>query len=109
MENEERPVSCKLTTPDLQKRKIETIQLLKKALLERKELSNCYSYKFDGSDIMIQQIIAFILTERLCCNFFTFQLIIEDELYAWLFLTGPEGAKILSRANLISESGSLGL
>jgi hypothetical protein len=100
MENEEKPVSCKLTTPDLQKRKIETIQLLKKALLERKELSNGYSYKFDGSDTMIQQIIAFILTERLCCNFFTFQLIIEDELYAWLFLTGPEGAKDFIKSEL---------
>lgn len=87
-----KPVTCKLTTPELQKRKATVIAELKALVLERKELADGYSYRFDGSDQNLDKLNEFIKTERMCCNFFTFQLKVEENV-ALLTISGPEGAK----------------
>jgi hypothetical protein len=92
MEAVSKAISCKLTTPELQERKTTVIAELKALVLERKELSNGIGLKFNGSDEILDKINTFIKTERMCCEFFTFQLTIEDGL-ASLNITGPEGAK----------------
>jgi hypothetical protein len=90
----EKMISCKLTGPELQKRKTEVIALLKTEVLQRKELDNGYRYSFKGSDIIIDNIISFIKSERACCEFFTFNLSIEDiNSNVVLTITGPVGAK----------------
>ncbi len=87
-------ISCKLTSTELQKRKAEVIALLKGNILFRKELSNGYQYTFKGSDVILDQVITFIKTERQCCNFFTFKLSIKDEQSnVILSITGRNGAK----------------
>lgn len=88
-------VSCKLTSPELQKRKTEVIALLKANVLERKEVTNGYQYSFKGSDKMLDDLVTFIKTERACCDFFTFKLSVEDEATnVLLTITGPKkGAK----------------
>ena len=87
-------VACKLTGPELQKRKQEVLQSLRKAVLERHELSDGYKYKFAGSDEMLDKLVAFIKSERSCCTFFTFNLHIEDnKTPISLYITGPDGAK----------------
>ncbi len=86
--------SCKLTNSELQKRKAEVIALLKENILFRKELSKGYQYTFKGSDVILDQGIIFIKTERQCCNFFTFKLSIKDEQSnVTLGITGPNRAK----------------
>ena len=100
MENNKKAVACKLTSPELQKRKAEIMQELKISVVEKKELPNGFSYKFSGTDAMIRQLTNFIVTERLCCDFFTFQLTVEDESSAWLSLTGPEGTKDFIKTEL---------
>ena len=85
-------VACKLTSPELRERKEKVIALLKMKVLDKQELENGYKYKFEGSDQVIDELITFIKTERLCCDFFTFNFLIEDDI-AWLTITGPEGAK----------------
>lgn len=85
-------LTCKLTTPQLQKRKATVIAELKTLVLEKKELADGYSYKFDGSDQNLDKLSEFIKTERLCCDFFTFQLTVEENT-ALLIISGPEGAK----------------
>lgn len=85
-------VSCKLTTPELQKRKATVIAGLKALVLEKKELSDGYSYKFEGSDQNLDKLNEFIKAERMCCDFFIFQLTV-DENSAILNITGPEGTK----------------
>ncbi len=85
---------CKLTTPELQERKRTVIAELKATMLERKETESGVCYKFDGSDKMVDLLTSFIKTERLCCDFFTFNLSISDEKsFVWLELSGPEGTK----------------
>ena len=74
METATKPLTCKLTTPELQKRKATVIADLKELVLEKKELENGYSYKFEGKDEILDKLNEFIKTERMCCDFFTFQL-----------------------------------
>ena len=92
METATKPVTCKLTTPELQKRKATVIADLKSLVLERKELEDGYSYKFEGKDEILDKLNDFIKTERMCCDFFTFQVTVEENT-ALLKITGPNGAK----------------
>lgn len=62
-------VACKLTSPELRKRKQEVIAVLKGKILIKAELKGGYQYAFEGSDGMIDTLVAFIKMERQCCNF----------------------------------------
>ncbi len=87
-------LTCKLTTPELQQRKKTVVAELKSLLLEKTELEHGFKYKFDGSDKMLDLLNSFIKTERLCCDFFVFNLTASsDTKFTWLELTGPEGIK----------------
>lgn len=88
------PVTCKLTTPELQQRKKTVIAELKGLLLERTETLKGVKYKFENSDKMIDLVANFIKTERMCCSFFDFNLFVSaDNGFMWLELSGPEGTK----------------
>ncbi|RTL60698.1 MAG: hypothetical protein EKK37_00640 [Sphingobacteriales bacterium] len=87
-------LSCKLTTPELQKRKETVIASLKGQILEKKELKEGFAFKFSGTDEVLDELTEFIKTERACCDFFTFGLSVSgDKSEAWLELTGVDGAK----------------
>ena len=86
--------SCKLTTPELQERKATVLASLRNKMLEKKELINGYAFRFNGSDEMIDELAAFIKTERACCDFFTFQISVAgNESSCWLEITGDTGVK----------------
>lgn len=92
--NSDQEISCKLTSAELQKRKETVLGSLKKQMIEKKELPNGYSFKFAGTDAVIDELTEFVKSERSCCNFFVFTLSFSgDGSEAWLSLTGPEGAK----------------
>ena len=92
--NEQAKLTCKLTTPELQQRKKTVIAELKNQVLEKVETDQGFKYKFDGSDKILDLLNSFIKTERLCCDFFVFNLTASsDTKFAWLELSGPEGTK----------------
>jgi hypothetical protein len=92
--NKSTVLTCKLSTPEFQKRKLTVLTSLKKQVLERKELTNGFAFRFVGSDKVLDEVTEFIRTERECCDFFTFNLSISgDKSEIWLELTGVEGAK----------------
>ncbi|MFN4247913.1 MAG: hypothetical protein ACK4EY_09315 [Flavipsychrobacter sp.] len=93
MDTANKTLSCKLTSPELRKRKEEVIAELKKEILEKKELPDGYSYKFNGSDDMLDKVNSFIKSERLCCDFFNFKITLTNDTSLWLDIYGPEGAK----------------
>lgn len=94
-------LSCRLTTPELQKRKVTVIEGLKQQITDRKELKNGFAFKFPGTDKVLDELTEFIKTERECCDFFTFGLSVSgDKSEAWLELTGAEGAKDFITAEL---------
>jgi hypothetical protein len=91
---EKQELTCKLTSKELQQRKETIIASIKRQILEKKELESGYSYKFAGSDSVVDSLSEFIKTERLCCDFFDFGLNIKGNAStAWLTITGPKGAK----------------
>jgi len=99
--NKKNELSCKLTTPELQKRKETIIASLKRQIIEKKELKDGFAYKFQGADNVLDELIEFIKTERECCNFFTFSLSISgDKSEIRLELTGADGAKDFITAEL---------
>jgi hypothetical protein len=85
-------VSCKLTSPELRKRKEEVIAVLKTKVLDKQELAEGYKYKFEATDNMLDQLTSFLKSERACCDFFDFNLALSDKI-VWLSITGPDGAK----------------
>lgn len=89
---QEQTPACKLTSAELQQRKKTVVADLKAKLLTKTETDKGYSFKFNGSDEMLDLLNDFIKTERLCCDFFTFQITIDGE-FAWLELSGPAGTK----------------
>jgi hypothetical protein len=94
-------LTCKLTSPEMRKRRETVIASLKNKVIEKKELDNGYSYKFNGTDTIIDELAQFVKTERLCCDFFDFSLSVKgDGTMALLTITGPEGAKEFINAEL---------
>lgn len=94
-ENKEDVVlACKLTTPELQKRKATVLASLRKQVINKKELSNGYAFTFKGTDEMIDELAEFVKTERMCCDFFTFTISVKgDQSETVLEITGVEGTK----------------
>lgn len=86
--------SCKLTSPELQKRKETVIASLKQQIIEKKELQDGYAFKFACTNSVLNELTEFVKTERMCCDFFTFKISVSgDKSEAWLELTGAEGTK----------------
>lgn len=100
-QNHSSEISCNLTDAALVERKETVLKRLKQQIIEKKELSDGYSFKFSGSDKVLDELVDFIKTERACCNFFVFNLSTSgDKRETWLSLTGPEGAKTFISAEL---------
>lgn len=93
-ENSPRLIACRLTSPELQRRKAEVISGLKNQVRDRLELPDGYRYSFEGKNSVLNELLEFIKTERQCCSFFKFNLTIEsEEDQIVLSITGPTGAK----------------
>ena len=88
----EKVIACKLTSPELQKRRVEVIASIKGKIGEKLELDNGYKYIFEGTDQVIDELISFIKTERQCCEFFNFDVHFADNDIS-LSISGPKGAK----------------
>ena len=83
-------LTCKLTSPELQKRRSTVIAELKTLIQSREILTDGLAFTFPSDDDVLDKLIAFIKSERLCCEFFSYRLII-DAGHATLEITGPEG------------------
>ncbi|NCT93041.1 MAG: hypothetical protein GXC72_01345 [Chitinophagaceae bacterium] len=92
--------SCKLTTPELQKRKAEVIAVIKKQVKGKMELPNGYRYSFDGTDEILETVAAFIKSERTCCGFFNFTMAVTNDDKISLDITGAKGVKEFIKTEL---------
>lgn len=87
-------LACKLTSPELRKRKETILASLRKQVVKKKELPNGYAFTFVGTDKMIDELTEFVKTERQCCDFFTFGITVKgDKSETVLEITGVEGTK----------------
>lgn len=75
------------------------IRDLKSQVIERKELEDGHVYMFESKDEILDKLNDFIKTERLCCDFFTFQIMIERGRLL-LTITGPDDSKEFLRREI---------
>lgn len=87
-------LSCRLSTPELQKRKQTIIADLKALIISKRELANGMEYSFNAGDTTIDVVADFIKTERQCCEFFSFSMHVEQTTLT-LAITGSRGSKNL--------------
>lgn len=92
---------CTLTSAELRERKETVLASLRRQVLEKRELSDGYAFRFAGSDEVLDELLEFIKTERTCCAFFTFGLSVSgDGREAWLQMTGAQGVKYFIEVEL---------
>jgi hypothetical protein len=73
-----------------------------------KELPQGYAFRLPLENAMLSKISEWIANERLCCPFFTFSMVVADEL--WLQLTGTDEVKGYIKSMLVdplAETGKL--
>jgi hypothetical protein len=68
-------------------------------ILEVKELANGYGFRLPLDTAMLHKVVSFIANERLCCPFFTFTLVVGEQL--WLQLTGTPEVKDLIQSDIL--------
>lgn len=93
MKADRKAFACKLSSPELRKRKSTVIAQLKSIIVEKVELINGFSYKFKNTDSTIDLLANFIKTERECCDFFNFNMFVSRDRYILMDISGAEGIK----------------
>lgn len=69
-------------------------------ILEIKELASGYGFRLPLETPMLHKVTQFIANERLCCPFFTFTLVVGEQL--WLQLSGTPEVKALIKTDILS-------
>ncbi len=94
------PVSCTLTSAELQERRRTILEKVRQAVSEVRELENGYAYSFSADGDWLEKLASLIDLERQCCPFLRFQLTVEaGGGRLWLEMTGPEGTKEFLQVN----------
>lgn len=102
------PIACDLTAIGNEKRgdHIETAKKLFASFKEVRELPDGFAFRLPTDSDSIMQAVTFILTERICCPFFTFTLQMKDKGESvWLSLTGGESVKLYLHDTLLNGNG----
>jgi hypothetical protein len=92
---------CNMLALNAEERKlhIEATTRLRAATKESRELSDGYGFRFSSDQPTILLVSEFIARERLCCPFFTFEMVVESsDGPLWMRLRGAEGVKDFIRA-----------
>jgi hypothetical protein len=99
----ESPFACNMLALDAEGRRRHKIVMeqMRAVIKEVKELSDGYGFRLTPEQSTILLTSEFIARERLCCPFFTFELVAErEDGPLWLHLRGREGVKDFIRAEL---------
>jgi len=93
-ENKDLPIVCTLDEDDLMARKEGDLTILRTGIQTVIELPDGYELTFPGSTEWARNISEFIVAERECCRFFTFETIYQPDMgEIALRIRGPEGVK----------------
>jgi hypothetical protein len=87
-------IACALSDRELNERVEGELTGLFARAEETTELDDGYEFRFPGSDDWAQRVAAFIVSERECCAFFTFELVVQPQDGPIILrLRGPDGVK----------------
>src|SRR5262245_9817886 len=88
------PVACNLSAVELRARGEDVVAPLFARVERLQELPDGYSFAFPGAADGVRDLLEFILSERDCCPFFTFELTFPSPHQSvWLTLRGGEEVK----------------
>jgi hypothetical protein len=88
------PVACTLSATELRARSEDVVAPLFARAQRMEELPDGYRFAFPAEADAARHLLEFILSERACCPFFTFELTFASPHQAvWLSLRGGEGVK----------------
>ena len=97
------PVACSLTEAELEVRGDENADLFEHARTVE-ELADGYRFAFPADDDGVTALVRFILAERACCPFWTFELQFPSpHQVVWLAIRGNEEAKAIVRDGLVPK------
>jgi hypothetical protein len=74
----------------------ELVSRLRSAIQDRSELPDGYCYSLVSTGITLPEVAEWIVMERLCCPFLTFQLEVAGDNFR-LTMRGAEGVKAILR------------
>lgn len=100
---QESPFACNMLALDAEGRKRHKVvsEQMRAAVKEVQALPDGYAFRFPAEQATILLVSEFIARERLCCPFFRFELVAEQEDGPlWLRLRGREGVKEFIKAEL---------
>jgi hypothetical protein len=96
------PIACNLPDREKGERVDELEEQVFSGCAEIRELEDGYAFRFPGDEVWAKRLLGFIISERKCCPFFTFDLVFEAaEGPVWLHLRGAEGVKQFIEANFL--------
>lgn len=99
------PIACALTGAEEARRLALLEREIFDAVLERRELVDGYEFRFPGSSDWILKLAQFVVDERACCPFFTFEIACEQSAGPiWLRLRGREGVKTFITDQFVGDS-----
>jgi hypothetical protein len=92
----ESPLACNMLALDAEgrRRHKSVTEQMRASTKEAQALPDGYAFRFSADQSTILLVSEFIARERLCCPFFTFELVAErDDGRLWLRLRGRDGVK----------------
>ncbi len=88
------PIACTLSGPQQARRRQEVAAEVFRVARRPGEIEDGYEFTFPGSAECADQFTGFVVFERACCPFFTFEIVFEpDAGPIVLKVRGPEGVK----------------
>lgn len=103
MNDNDEQLVCKLTGPELMKRKNQIREQLFSRVKNVEEIETGYNFFFDYDPDLILKLTDWIITENSCCPFFTFNTTLHGENNVRLQMTGPEKAKELIKSLIVDQ------
>jgi hypothetical protein len=87
------PIACSLPSPEQVRRRETAVEILGQAR-KVEEIEDGYAFAFPGSAEWAVRLTEFVVFERACCPFFTFEIFLEPGVGPILLkVRGPEGVK----------------
>jgi hypothetical protein len=88
------PVACTLTAAEAAAMRDDLLPALLTRATARERIEGGFRWRFAPEADLLTKVAAVIETERRCCRFLRFALVVEPgDGPVWLALTGPEGTE----------------
>jgi len=88
------PIACTLSGPQQARRRQEVAAEVFRVARRPGEIEDGYEFTFPGSAECADQLTGFVVFERACCPFFTFEIVFEPGAGPIVLkIRGPEGVK----------------